>query len=86
MGINYTCKTKAKASLRLYNQISSFLFEQEFGELKDNPKAKLALQGNDTIINGKGFYVSGENKLTLDCYNNKQVDNLLTYYKEVSSL
>ena len=44
MGINYTCKTKAKASLRLYNQISSFLFEQEFGELKDNPKAKLALQ------------------------------------------
>lgn len=44
MGINYTCKTKAKASLRLYNQISSFLFEQEFGELKDNPKIKLALQ------------------------------------------
>ena len=44
MGINYTCKTKAKASLRLYNQISSFLFEQEFGELKDNPKAKLSLQ------------------------------------------
>lgn len=44
MGINYECRTKAKASLRLYNQISSFLFEQEFGELKDNPKAKLALQ------------------------------------------
>lgn len=49
-------------------------------------KAKLTLQGHDTIINGKGFYVSGENKLTLDCYNNKQVDNLLTYYQEVFSL
>ena len=44
MGINYTCKTKAKASLRLYNQISSFLFEQEFGELKDKHKEQLTLQ------------------------------------------
>ena len=68
----------------------------EFGEVvpackltivvKDMLKAKLTLQGHDTIINGKGFYVSGENKLTLDCYNNKQVDNLLTYYQEVFSL
>lgn len=54
--------------------------------VKDMAKAKLTLQGHDTIINGKGFYVSGENKLTLDCYNNKQVDNLLTYYQKVFSL
>ena len=44
MSIKYDCRTKAKASLKLYNQISSFLFEQEFGELNNNPKAKLALQ------------------------------------------
>lgn len=54
--------------------------------VKDMTKAKLTLQGHNTIINGKGFYVSGENKLTLDCYNNKQVDNLLTYYRKVFSL
>lgn len=54
--------------------------------VKDMTKAKLTLQGHDTIINGKGFYVSGKNKLTLDCYNNKQVDNLLTYYQKVFSL
>lgn len=43
MGINYNCKTKAKASLKLFNQIASFLFEQEYDELKDNNKAKNAL-------------------------------------------
>lgn len=54
--------------------------------VKDMTKAKLTLQGHDTIINGKGFYVSGENKLTLDCYNNKQVDNLLAYYQKIFNL
>lgn len=43
MGINYNCKTKAKASLKLFNQIASFLFEQEYGELKGNSKAQNAL-------------------------------------------
>lgn len=43
MSINYSCKTKAKASLKLFNQISSFLFEQEYDELKGNNKAKNAL-------------------------------------------
>lgn len=43
MGINYSCNTKAKASLKLYNQISSFLFEQECEELRGNTKAKDAL-------------------------------------------
>ena len=51
--------------------------------VKDMTKAKLTMQGHDTFINGKGFYVSGENKLTLDCYNNKQVDNLVKYYQKV---
>ena len=44
MGIKYDCKTKAKASLRLYNQITSYLFEQEFNELRDHPRVKNALQ------------------------------------------
>lgn len=43
MGINYSCKTKAKASLKLFNQISSFLFEQEYDELKGNSKAQNTL-------------------------------------------
>lgn len=41
--MTYSCKTKAKASLKLFNQISSFLFEQEYDELKGNNKAKNAL-------------------------------------------
>ena len=43
MGINYSCKTKAKASLKLFNQISSFLIEQEYDELKGNSKAQNTL-------------------------------------------
>ena len=44
MGIKYDCRTKAKAALRLYNQIASYLFEQEFGELRDQNRIKNALQ------------------------------------------
>lgn len=44
MGLNVSCKTKAKATLKLYNQISSYLFEQEYDELKGSPKATQALQ------------------------------------------
>lgn len=43
MGINVSAKTKAKASLKLYNQISSYIFEQEYDELRNSPKVKLAL-------------------------------------------
>lgn len=43
MGIDVKCKTKKKASLKLYNQISSFLFEQEYDELRNSPKIKLVL-------------------------------------------
>lgn len=43
MSIIYSCKTKARASLKLYNQIVSYLFEQELDELKGKNKAKEAL-------------------------------------------
>lgn len=43
MGINYSWKTKAKASLKLYNHISSFLFEEEYGEIENNNEVKEAL-------------------------------------------
>ena len=34
MSIKCLSKTKAKATLKLYNQLTSYLFEQECGELK----------------------------------------------------
>lgn len=43
MGITVKTNTKAKASLKLYNHISSYLFEQEYDELRNNPQVKLAL-------------------------------------------
>lgn len=44
MGINVSCKTKAKASLKLLNQISTYLFEQEFDELRGQSGVISALQ------------------------------------------
>ena len=35
MGITYKINTNKKATLKLFNLINSYLFEQEFGELKD---------------------------------------------------
>ena len=35
MGIVVRTNTKAKATLKLFNQMSSYLFEQEFGELRE---------------------------------------------------
>lgn len=43
MGIELKTKTKKKASLKLFNQINSFLFEQEYDELKGNSEVKKAL-------------------------------------------
>lgn len=43
MGINISCKTKAKASLKLYNAISSYMFEQELEEMKGNSRIKNVL-------------------------------------------
>ena len=34
MSITISTNTKAKATLKLYNQLTSYLFEQEYGELK----------------------------------------------------
>lgn len=34
MSITISTNTKAKATLKLYNQLVSYMFEQEFGELK----------------------------------------------------
>lgn len=51
--------------------------------VKDVTKAKLFLQGHDTIINKQGFIKTGENEFTLKCYNNKQVDNLMSYYQRI---
>lgn len=43
MGINVSCRTKAKASLKLYNHISSYMFEQEYDEMKGNSRIKNVL-------------------------------------------
>ena len=34
MSITISTNTKAKATLKLYNQLMSYMFEQEFDELK----------------------------------------------------
>ena len=34
MSITISTNTKAKATLKLYNQLTSYLFEQEYDELK----------------------------------------------------
>lgn len=36
--ITTTCKTKAKATLKLFNQLSSYLFEQSEDELRNVSK------------------------------------------------
>ena len=33
--ITYSVKTKNKRTLKVFNALNSYLFEQEFGELKD---------------------------------------------------
>ena len=55
MGINISCKTNKKASLRLLNQINSFLFEEQYGELNNAPlivtkRLKLAAKGLSELI------------------------------------
>lgn len=51
--------------------------------VKNVTKAKLFLQGHDTIIGGNGFIKTGKNEFTLKCYNNKQVINLMNYYRKI---
>lgn len=54
MSITVTTSTKAKATLKLYNQLTSYMFEQEYGELKyanqSNIKALKAAQKALSII------------------------------------
>ena len=56
MGITCKTNTKKKATLKLFNLINSYLFEQEFGELKgvsntDINKIKEACKVFASIIN-----------------------------------
>ena len=48
MSIKVSASTKAKATLKLYNQLTSYMFEQEYDELKyanqSNIKALKAAQ------------------------------------------
>ena len=48
MSIKVSTSTKAKATLKLYNQLTSYMFEEEYGELKyanqSNIKALKAAQ------------------------------------------
>ena len=48
MSIKVSTSTKAKATLKLYNQLASYMFEEEYGELKyanqSNIKALKAAQ------------------------------------------
>lgn len=57
MSITVTTSTKAKATLKLYNQLTSYMFEQEYGELKyanqSNIKALKAAQKALSIIINK---------------------------------
>ena len=50
MGIRVTANTEAKASLKLYNSIASYRFEQEFGEMKGNTKLNKALETAQKLL------------------------------------
>lgn len=43
MGIRISVNTEAKASIKLYNAIASYRFEQKYGEMKGNSKLDKAL-------------------------------------------
>lgn len=43
-GITLSTKTEHKQALKLYNQICTYLFEQEYGDLRYNEKLKKQLQ------------------------------------------
>lgn len=51
MSINISTKTKNKASLKLYNQIATYLFEQEYDELRNKPEVKSALINAMSALN-----------------------------------
>ena len=51
-GIRVSVKTRAKETLKLYNHLRSYLFEQEYGELSDyTPVQKKTLIDASLVLN-----------------------------------
>ena len=51
MSIKVSTSTKAKATLKLYNQLTSYMFEEEYGELKyANPSNIKALKAAQKVL------------------------------------
>ena len=51
MSITVATSTKAKATLKLYNQLTSYMFEEEYGELKyANPSNIKALKAAQKVL------------------------------------
>ena len=51
MSITISTNTKAKATLKLYNQLTSYMFEEEYGELKyANPSNVKALKAAQKVL------------------------------------
>ena len=51
MSIKVSTSTKAKATLKLYNQLASYMFEEEYGELKyANPSNIKALRAAQKVL------------------------------------
>lgn len=50
MSVNLSVKTNKKATLKLINHISSFLFEQDCGELYRNEKLKQILRDTNKSL------------------------------------
>ena len=49
--IKVSTSTKAKATLKLYNQLTSYMFEEEYGELKyANPSNIKALKAAQKVL------------------------------------
>ena len=51
MSIKVSTSTKAKATLKLYNQLTSYMFEEEYGELEHaNPSNIKALKAAQKVL------------------------------------
>ena len=51
MSITISTNSKAKATLKLYNQLTSYMFEEEYGELKyANPSNIKALKAAQKVL------------------------------------
>jgi hypothetical protein len=50
MGIQITAVTTAKAALKLYKQIASYIYEQSCGELEGEDEVKAALKAANKAL------------------------------------